>query len=467
MSRPSEDPSSTLPSFPARLRRLREDAGLSQTALAGSDLHPSYISLLESGRRVPTAEVVALLAARLGVTSEVLTGEIVVELEGPLALAEAALGLGSPQDAVAQLEPLRDGITAARAQRDPLVFRAGLALATGLERVGRLTEATEVLEDMRTAADAARGRLPGLHVAVALVRCYRDGGDLARAVDVGETTLARCHGLASAQLSGHAQLVSTLASAYVERGDLLRAQLLLDELVESTARNGTLDEQAAACWNAAITAAERGDPVAALELCEQAATLVAVGDDLRAAARLQVTRAWILLAQQPARAEEAQALVLDALPHLRQYAGTVTLSSAETELARCAMLLGDPGSAVAHAASAAAAVTDEHPIERARALAVLGAAYVAVGDRALGLASLEEAAGLLEGAGSPRNAAAVWRSIADVLRSLGDLERAWDAAQRALDSAGLRTDPAALPAAAPAGAAPSPRPERTTSAASA
>ena len=56
--------------FGRRLRRLREAAGLSQTALAGDDLHPSYISMLESGRRAPTPAALAVIARRLGVSRQ-------------------------------------------------------------------------------------------------------------------------------------------------------------------------------------------------------------------------------------------------------------------------------------------------------------------------------------------------------------------------------------------------------------
>ena len=62
--------------FAERLRALRRAAGLSQTELAGDGLSPSYISLLESGRRRPSPAVAGLLAAKLGCsTSQLLDGE--------------------------------------------------------------------------------------------------------------------------------------------------------------------------------------------------------------------------------------------------------------------------------------------------------------------------------------------------------------------------------------------------------
>src|SRR5665647_1727002 len=55
-----------------RLRSERASAGLSQTTLAGEAFSPSYISLIESGRRTPTEGALPVLAARLGTTPEYL-----------------------------------------------------------------------------------------------------------------------------------------------------------------------------------------------------------------------------------------------------------------------------------------------------------------------------------------------------------------------------------------------------------
>ncbi|GIH26518.1 hypothetical protein Aph01nite_48280 [Acrocarpospora phusangensis] len=56
-----------------RLRQLRKEAGLTQDRLARrAHVNDSYISLIETGRRVPSPEVTAALAAELGCTAEYL-----------------------------------------------------------------------------------------------------------------------------------------------------------------------------------------------------------------------------------------------------------------------------------------------------------------------------------------------------------------------------------------------------------
>src|SRR6185312_14508156 len=99
-----------LTTFAERLRDRRRAAGLSQTELAGDGISPSYVSLLESGRRMPSPSVAALLAAKLGCSaSQLLDGEPSererrVQLE--LAYAELALRHEGSRDALGRLGTL-------------------------------------------------------------------------------------------------------------------------------------------------------------------------------------------------------------------------------------------------------------------------------------------------------------------------------------------------------------------------
>jgi tetratricopeptide (TPR) repeat protein len=419
--------------FGDRLRRLRRAAGLSQSALAGGVVDASYVSLLESGRRAPTPPVLAALAVRLGVDVAELGGGPGHDLETVLVLAASATGLGRPADAVALLEPWRPHLTRERMAADPRAFRAGEAYATALESAGRVDDAVRVLENLCAATDSSPGRLPRLPVVIALSRCCRDVGDIARAIDVGEEGLRRVEGMRFGDVEGYAALVSTVAGAYAERGDLLRAQLLLEDLVARADAEGTDADRAAAYWNAALTAVERGRAGEGLRLVEQAAALLSDSADRRWRARIEVTRAWVRLAQDPPDAAGARALLRAALPQVRQYDGALTLASAESELARCELLLGRPEVARRHAVAALRGLDPSFRIERARALAALGAASVALGERAAGVESLESAADLLTVAEAPRQAAGVWRLLGEVYRSLGDPARALEAADRALD----------------------------------
>lgn len=65
-SRARRDAVST--AFGARIRKLRQSAGMSQAELAGDALTRFAISKIESGASMPTLETLDYLAPRLGVT---------------------------------------------------------------------------------------------------------------------------------------------------------------------------------------------------------------------------------------------------------------------------------------------------------------------------------------------------------------------------------------------------------------
>lgn len=48
-----------------KIKKIREQLGLSQKQLAGEDMTRSYISLIEKGRAVPSHRVLKIIARRL------------------------------------------------------------------------------------------------------------------------------------------------------------------------------------------------------------------------------------------------------------------------------------------------------------------------------------------------------------------------------------------------------------------
>lgn len=424
--------------FGRRLRACRQRAGLSQAELAGPDVSASYISLLESGRRAPTRDVAARLAERLGAdVDELLTG-----VSGPaqrqarmdLAFARLCLGQGDVEQALRTASAVLG--TGALEGDAASLFQARLVLAEALERTGHLDQAVRELERLRTAAERRPEELPWLPIVVALSRCYRESGDLQRAVDVAERAHERSEELGLSGLAAHTQLAATLAVAHYERGDLLRAAVLLDELLLST-RDADRQHQAAAYWNAALVASERGRYGEAERLAEQAAARVAEGDDERAVARLKTTRAYILLAQPEPDAVRAQALLEESIPALRLHDSTGAVASATVELARCEVLLGNPIRAREHAEAALEQLGADAALEISRARAVLGDALLALGEGEAARRNLAAAAELLSELGAGRQAAAGWRQLGDALMRSGEQAGAVRAYTAALDAAGL------------------------------
>ncbi len=171
----------------ARIKAARLAAGMTQTQLGAPEVTVSYVSRIEAGRRRPDPRVLDAFSVRLGVpVGELLDGPPVVDSqETRLSVDFVALSLelGDADDALAQ---------AARMLADPDVpatFHERLHFLRGraLEALGRLEDAVQVYEDLL--ASSPTGEF-ALGCGIALSRCYREWGDLGRAISVGETLLA-------------------------------------------------------------------------------------------------------------------------------------------------------------------------------------------------------------------------------------------------------------------------------------
>jgi tetratricopeptide (TPR) repeat protein len=117
-----------------RLRRLREERGLSQRALASPGIGYAYISRVERGDRTPSHKALRQIAGKLGVTVEYLeTGSDVATSEArDLRLAEAELALRLEGDVETAQAILEDALADALAHgdtRDATRARIGLGLA--------------------------------------------------------------------------------------------------------------------------------------------------------------------------------------------------------------------------------------------------------------------------------------------------------------------------------------------------
>lgn len=427
---------------PARLRAARRAAGLSQAEAGGGDLSASYVSLLESGRRNPTPAALAVLARQLGCSVEHLThGHDPARLDRArltLDYAELALRNGEPADALTQLATLDIGEGTLGPEEE---WRRRRAHARALEGLGRLEEAVREIESMRQDAEAGHRFDEHLRLTVDAVRCYKEAGDVAYALDVGEAALSRVRswGLAGGEL--HAELGSSVLGAYYERGDLVRAQNMAREVLEALGPDGSIRGRAAVHWNASLVAEQRDDLPGALQLAERALAVYAEGDDARALARLRVAYGWLLLRCLPPKPAEARAELLASRAALVDVGTEVDLAYCETELARCELLLGDPARALELAETTLDRLGDAPRLEQAHTTLVRARALLALGRQAEAVTTYRAAAATLAGLDLSRHAAAAWRELADAFAQLGLLEDAALAYAQALTDAGVRAAP--------------------------
>ena len=420
-----------------RIRRMRMRMGLSQARLAADlEVSGSYLSLLESGRRMPTADLYERLTARLGCPAGYLeTGRGGVEddpVELELKFAELALRSGEAEAAERRFTAVLDGTDGQSHEAALIEARWGRARAR--EAQGHLEAAIEDFESLATVEELPP-TVSRLAIATALSRAYSECGELGRAVDVGEAALATIR--ADVPQDESVALVSTLVGCYYERGDLVRAHSLARTALASAETADTPIARASALWNASLVAEARGDLRTARAYADRALALYSESDNERAVALLRIVAAWLLLREPEPPIDEAEQLLGRALADLESVGSPVDVAYGETELARCRLLSGDWRDAIDIAERSLAHLGAGPRIESARARLVIGKAALIGGYPDDATRAFDAAVADLRAFGAHWQAASAWRELAEAMASMGRADDALDAYRSASDAAGI------------------------------
>jgi tetratricopeptide (TPR) repeat protein len=421
-----------------RVRDLRQRRGLKQSELAGGRLSTAYVSRIVSGQRRPERDVILFLAERLGTTPDFLVTGIgrdeIADARLKLRYAELALHSGDAAEAERLLRALVDDATVPLGQ---LRLDAEFSLARALEVQGRLDDAIHALERLRAERDVPHP----LDVAIALSRCYRESGDLSRAVDVGEQALQLADSLGLRGTDDAIKLTVTLAAAYFERGDTAHAHHLCQTAVEESEASASPAARAAAYWNASAIASERGQLQTSVALAERALALLGESTDERNLSRLRLELGLLLLRADPPDVDRAETTLRRAHDKLSATDATgFDVARCDSGMALVHLHRGDLDAAEHHALRANAAVGDQGPMVSANSLIVLGRIAWARGDADAARARYRDAVGTLTSRAADRSAASVWYELGDLLDQAGDLSAARDAYRSAAASLGLRAE---------------------------
>jgi transcriptional regulator with XRE-family HTH domain len=425
-----------------RVHDLRRGKGMSQAELAlAAHITPAYLSYVEQGKRRPRAAVIRALAEQLGTTVEYLTtgrGGEGGGVELDLRFAELALRSGDPAAARERFAAVYREAAARGDVYAPEQYEALYGLARADEALGHLGDAIRAFETLLLARDLP-STVNRTSLRIWLCRAYTHSGDLNRAIELGEAVLADVAApygeFVSDQITA---LTSTLVLAYVERGDLTRAQLLIDSAVMAAEASGSMPARAAAYWNAAVVAESRGESRVALRFAERALALYGEIGDAWAAAHMKGNVAALTIRLPGADLVAAERQLLQSLREMADAAASqADLAEMERELARCYLLAGQVDEAVEVASRALGRVESGAPLELARVKAVLAAALLAAGAECEAVAAYEDAADTLTRAGAGRQAAPVWRELAAVLKAMGRESHAIVALERMADAMGV------------------------------
>jgi tetratricopeptide (TPR) repeat protein len=414
------------------MRQLREDAGLTKTALARPGYSVGYVTQIEQGLRTPSPKALSFFAAKLGVTPEYLATGVPEDLEESLRYqleetrqavrdGRAREAEGTVRPVVAQAEQY--GLTGVRSEAMTLLGQALVA-------EGRHREAIDAFED------ALAGELPlreeGMTVGD-LARSYRAVGDLAYAAQVVETYLEiRRDPPLDPAVVGHLQTV--LLSVYFERGDVLRAERAARRALAATDEGSSPDVRASAYWNASRVLAEAKRWDEALDYATRARLILEEADDRRDVARLHNVYAFICLDAEPPRTEEASWHLDRADILFADGVGSPgDLAYVRTERARLALIEDRPQEAVTTAEQALAGAGDD-PLETARLLFTKGRGLAALGRRGEAEADFSRAAVLFGELGARQQEASCWREIGDMFLDAGEVDRAVHALRSGLEA---------------------------------
>lgn len=428
-----------------RLRDLRIRRGISQAQLAFPELSDSYVSLIESNKRVPARAVIELLAGKLGCSASFLesgvSDETVANLDSAVKYGEIALQSGEVEEARASFaQVVRHPDLSALPE---LMYEARWGYGLAQEACGNLEEALAEFESLldMVSPEQDPDRWAWLHIA--LCRCHREQNDFSAGIKVGEEGLRRLIESHPQWMESTVMLASTLLGIFNERGDLVYARQLANRLIQQAEEVGTARARAAAYWEAGAAADYGGDVDEALRLEERALALLGETDDARNIARLHEDRGRLLLRAHPEQAGRARDLLLRALQGMAESAaGSVDDVRCLTTLAKAEIALDRPSEAVKLAHDAIARAGDELKLAVAEAMIVLAHAYLCLDRQEDAAKTLEEVSDQLEnmdvqGMYASRQAAQVWFGLAELLGRGGDQKKRLEAYRRACACAGL------------------------------
>ncbi|GAA2851496.1 hypothetical protein GCM10010517_09110 [Streptosporangium fragile] len=421
-----------------RIKAVRRQRGLSQAQLAHPELSDSYVSLIESGKRTPTPAVLELLAEKLDCSLTYLingvTAEQMQEIERALSYAQLAMENGEVAEARTRYaELLADGGLAGLPQlwQDA---EYGLALAT--EACGDLDEAIALLDRLCENDAATMSPERRIAAAVALSRCHREQGDLARAVHVPEQILGGP--VRPAWTDGLVRLGGQLLAAYVSRGDLLRARQFSAELLAAAETLGSPLSLTLAHWGAAIVAVESGQADEAVAHVERAMAIQSEYSDPRRLARLRGDYAQVMLTVRPMQAEAWCDVLLKVESELAESsANPMDKMRCAMNLARVELLLARPEQATERMRFVCDLLDGMPQAMRAEARLLYGEALAELGMREQASQELMAGEECLEQAPVTRYTAHAWLTAARVLERIDEKDRSIDAYKRALACVGL------------------------------
>jgi transcriptional regulator with XRE-family HTH domain len=432
--------------FGSRLRHERLKAGFSQSELASGIMSASHVSLLESGQRSASPELLEQMAERLGVTPKYLSSgpstQAAESLRKDLLFAEMAL---QNNDLDSAEELLKSLISDPQVSENfEFATRARHLYARVLEGLGRLEEAIAELRQAIVMAQHAGLPLEAVEMTITLSTCVRELGDFVTAIEL-VTSAQRSFPPELRNSATYARLLSSAIGIHYIRGEYFRAQQLAEQAMEIFDDRTQPAARAAVLWNASLAADANEDTTRALLLAQRAAGLYSESDDRRSEGQLRITISWLLTRQTPPDAVAARRQLMRAEELLRDFGTAVDKATLETELARVEWLDKNFEEALKNASSALARLDgSKDRLQSADAHLLAARAQISLGHEIESEMNLDAARTILAGMETSRQNSLAWRELGDIYANQGLKTEALNAYREALHEAGVPASPMAF-----------------------
>lgn len=415
-----------------RIRALRLERGLSQEELAEPNYAGAYMSLLESGKRRPSRDVLEHVSARLGVTVEQLisgrdpNADLALEVE--IEQATALMYSGKVDEAERRLAGCV--AQAKEAGHDRALLRAREAHAQALYRLGDVDASIAEFssaEELAIALDSAT--TPAI---VGKARCLFQRGEVRDAIHALESHLIDLRASRAPNPTALVETYAALIPGYLESGLADRAK---DAVQRGSALASQVDDpEALACLyvNRAAVHLERGDR-------REALASLALARDLYQrlgwhAQTVKITVAKAMVHADKGELKKAERLLSEVLELPDEVLTVTDRARALTQLAHIRRKDGHSQDALELTRRALDVAGDRVPIEAAEALRERGMASAELGDDAAAAIEWGRALELFEQAGHREEAAKTARLLGDHLRNMGKLDVAVDVYRRGLEA---------------------------------
>ena len=402
-----------------RLRQARTAAGLTQRQLAFPGCTAAYISLIESGSRVPSYQVLREFGRRLGVRAEYLaTGASEAAVDDPLFDAELAARLGDREKAhTAYQAIISDGATS------DLVVRAQLGLGLLAFESGEHEQAIRLLEE--GLAEAATGASTAV-AADRLGRAYALTGRFDEALALFTRNLAAAKERNDPLDS--IRFAVLLANTQIDRCDYGAAEKTLSEILDQATSAADPADRAFVYWTQSRLHSSQSEPELAARYVRMALGILEQTEHTR-----YIANAFLLLAMlenDQGHSSEALELVDRAESVVRASGNRYDVGQLELERARAELGLGNKEEAASLALDSLPLLADTSPTNAGRSYALAASIFKELGDGTKALELYEMAIEAFPA--EDRHAAEAYGAMAEIAKTAGRKDEALDYLERAL-----------------------------------